>query len=277
MTRVLIIGVGLVGRRLAAGLRAEGHHVTGTTTTPDKVADLRDGCDEVLLLRGSDRAAVHAAVADADVVAVLAGPNAARSMTPEDRATHYREVLVDTAENVASAPSAAHVLALSSMAVYGDAANHLDEVTEDSPLTDSDDPSPASFRAAETAWRSIADRSCVFRCPDIFGAADPPIEEKVRMAHQFLGGSVPFAADGLFYRVHVDDVARAMRFAIDHRLTGVHNLVPEAVPETNQQVFDRISAESDLPPLEYRGEIKGPAVPISAARLAATGFVLPTS
>jgi nucleoside-diphosphate-sugar epimerase len=100
--KVLVIGCGLVGTPLARRLRADGHHVTGTTTTPDKVEALRaDACDEVLVLRGTDAEAVAAAVGAADAVIVTAGPSAQRSMTPEDRAVHYREVLADTARNVA--------------------------------------------------------------------------------------------------------------------------------------------------------------------------------
>ncbi len=267
---VLVIGCGLVGSNLARSLRAAGHTVTGTTTTPAKVEGLRTICDEVLVLRGSDRDAVHAAVADADAVAVCAGPSAQRSMTPEDRAQHYQEVLVDTARNVASAPGDAHLVVLSSNAVYGSAADHLDQVTEDAPLSDSADPSPASFRALEDAYD--LERTCIFRCPDIHGPEDLPIEQKVALAHEHLGGSVPFSADGRFYRMHVDEIARAVEFAIEQRLVGVHNLVGDDLPPTNQERFDAIAAEQGLSPLTYRGEIEGPAVRISNAKLHAAGF-----
>ena len=48
--RVLIVGCGLVGKELARQLRADGHHVIGTTTTPGKVAALQEVCDEVAVL-----------------------------------------------------------------------------------------------------------------------------------------------------------------------------------------------------------------------------------
>jgi nucleoside-diphosphate-sugar epimerase len=271
---VLVIGAGLVGTEVGARLRALGHQVAGTTTTPGKVDGLREQFDEVLVLRGSDREAVRAAMAGRDAVVVAAGPNAQRAMTPEDRAATYREILVETAESVVAAGGSPYVVALSSLSVYGDAANHLPEVAEDSPVTDSTDPSPTMFLAMERVYLDAAgDRAVVFRCGDIFGAGDPPVEAKIAMAHQYLGGSVPFSADALFYRLAVEDAADAIVHALESRITGVHNLTHAEVPPTNEALFDAISAAQDLPALVYRDEIAAPTRPISVARLAASGFV----
>ena len=50
---IFILGMGHVGKALAARLRAEGHRVTGSTTTPDKVSELEQHADKVVVLRGS--------------------------------------------------------------------------------------------------------------------------------------------------------------------------------------------------------------------------------
>jgi len=214
-----------------------------------------------------------------DAVVVAAGPNAQRAMTPEDRAASYREILVDTAESVVAAGGAPYVVALSSLSVYGNAADHLPEVTEDAPVTDSTDPSPTMFLAMEEVYLTppdeggAGDRAVVFRCGDIFGAGDPPIEAKIAMAHQYLGGSVPFSADALFYRLAVEDAADAIVHALEARITGVHNLTHAEVPPTNRSLFDAVSAAQGLPALVYRDEIAAPTRPISVARLAESGFV----
>ena len=270
--RVLILGAGLVGTELARDLRTAGHTVVGTTTTESKVESLREVCDEVHVLRGVDTELVAAAAAGADAVVVAAGPNAQRAMTADERAASYHDVLVATAESVVAAKPP-YVIALSSLSVYGDASDHLREVTEDSPVTDSTDASPTKFLQMERTYlEALPGQVCVFRCADIYGAGDPPIEVKVKMAHDYLKGSVPFDADALFYRVNVVDVVGAIEHALDKRITGVFNLTHDGVPATNGERFDAISAAQGLPPLEYRGELKSPAAPVSVAALAATGF-----
>jgi nucleoside-diphosphate-sugar epimerase len=273
--RVLIIGCGLVGKQLAKRLRAERHHVIGTTTTPAKVQALSEVCSEVKALRGSDREKVHAAAKGVDAIAVCAGPAAQQAMTPAQRKATYHEVLVETALSAATAPIDGPVIALSSLSVYGDAANHLDIIDEDAPLTTADDASPTCFQAAERAYREHAgDRACIFRCSDIMGAEDPPIEDKIRMAHQLLKGSVPFHDQALFYRVHTDDVVGAIKFAIDTKLTGTFNLTHEQVPPGNKTFFDAICEAIELPPLTFRNELLAPTKPVSTARLRAAGYTI---
>ena len=252
-----------------------GHRVTGTTTTPEKVDGLREAFDDVRVLQGTDTAAVAQAVAGAAGVMVTAGPSAARAMSREDRQATYRDVLVGTAESVVAAGGSGRLVMLSSLTVYGDAADDLVVVDEDAPVTGSDDPSPANFLAAERVYLDGAgDRTCILRCADIYGAADPPIETKVRMAHEMMGGSVPFRGDAPFYRVHVLDVVRAAMFALEQNLTGVFNLTHAGVPATNRELFDSIGADLGFGPLEFRDEIAAPARPISTERLRAAGFEL---
>ncbi len=273
--RILIIGCGLVGTELARRLRAEGHQVVGTTTTTAKVAALEEVCDDVAVLVGSDRVAVHAAAAGADAVVVAAGPAAAQAMTVEQRERTYRRVLVDTAESVSTIPGTPHVVMLSSLSVYGDAANHLDVIDESSPLTTSSDPSPARFQEAERTYReACGDRLTIFRCADITGGDDPPIADKLRMAHQVLAGSVPFHDEALFYRVHMLDVVAAAKYAIDHRLVGTFNLTHAEVPPAMQPFFDALCALDGLPPLTYRNELRAPTKPVSVNALLSTGFRL---
>lgn len=275
MSWYTVIGSGLVGAELGHRLRMAGHRVTGTTTTPEKVDGLREAFDDVRVLRGTDAAAVSQAVAGAAGVVVTAGPSAARAMSREDRQATYRDVLVGTAESVVAAGGTGRLVMLSSLTVYGDAADHLDVVDEDAPVTDSTDPSPANFLAAERVYLDGAgDRTCILRCADIYGAADPPIETKVKMAHEVMAGSVPFRGDAPFYRVHVLDVVRAAMFALEQNLTGVFNLTHPGVPATNRELFDSIGADLGFGPLEFRDEIAAPARPISAERLRAAGFEL---
>ena len=271
--KVLVIGAGFVGSAAARQLVDLGHDVTVTATSAEKVATLRESFPRAVVLRGSEEETVREAVAGQDVVVVTAGPSAQGSMTPEGRAKTYRDVLVRTAENVvAAAGPQTRLVALSSLSVYGDAANHLEVIDESAPVTTSADPSPSNFLAMEQVYASTGDRATIFRCGDIFGPGDPPIAEKVAMAHQFLGGSVPFSGDALLYRLHVDDAAEAVVHAVHHDISGIFNLTHAQVPPTNAKLFDRLSAEQGLPALQYRDEIASPSAPISVEKLRASGF-----
>ena len=271
--RVLVLGAGLVGRQLAAQLTDQGHEVVATTTTPEKVSSLREVAAQVHVLRGIDTDAVAKAAAGADAVVVCAGPDARRAMSAGERAETYDEVLVQTARSVvAGAPKSARVIALSSLSVYGDAADGLEKVAEDAPLTTAADASPQKFQEMERTYLARPP-SVVFRCADIFGGQDPPILDKVLFAHTVLGGSVPFTGDALFYRVHVDDVIAAIEHALTHDLNGVFNLTHAEVPATNRERFDAIGQLAGFGPLTYRDELKSPARPVSVDRLADAGFV----
>lgn len=276
--RLLVIGAGFVGTELGRRFVAEGHEVIGTTTTESKVAALSAIFTSVAVLRGSDAAAVAAAAAGVDAVVIAAGPSAARAMSAEDRAATYRDVLVATANGVSAGVLAAGVtgpvIALSSLSVYGSAADALAEVDESAPLTANPDASPQSFQQMEQIYRStLGSQACIFRCADIYGGEDPPIEAKVKMAHDYLGGSVPFRGAALFYRVNVEDVLEAISFAIRTQLTGTYNLTHAEVPASNEERFNSIGAGIGLPPLVFRDEIEAPASPISVAALASAGFV----
>lgn len=273
--RVLVVGCGLVGKELARQLRADGHTVVGTTTTEAKVSTLEAFCDDVAVLTGADTEKVHAAAQGADAIVVTAGPAAAQAMTVEQRQRTYRQVLVDTAESVASVPGNPHIVMLSSLSVYGDAANHLDVIDESSPLSTSDDPSPAMFQEAERTYRdAVGDRLTVFRCADITGGEDPPIIDKLRMAHQVLGGSVPFHDEALFYRVHMLDVVDAIKYALDNNVVGTYNLTHAEVPPAMQPYFDALCTLDGMPVLTYRNELHAPTKPVSVDALLGTGFTL---
>lgn len=100
---VFIMGMGHVGKALAARLRAAGHQVTGSTTTASRVEELEAFADKVVVLRGAESDKVQAAAAGCDVIIVTVAPNVKNTRTIEERHEHYADVLVQSCISAAAA------------------------------------------------------------------------------------------------------------------------------------------------------------------------------
>ena len=94
--RLLVMGLGNIGRELSTRLRDAGHYVVGTTTTEAKVEALSEIVDEVAVLYGHEADKLKAAAEGCDCIVVTVAPNAQKSRTPEEREAQYRQVLVDS-------------------------------------------------------------------------------------------------------------------------------------------------------------------------------------
>ncbi|MFG2248224.1 NAD-dependent epimerase/dehydratase family protein [Spirillospora sp. NPDC048823] len=267
--RYLIIGCGHIGTELARRWTSAGHHVVGTTTSPGRVAELGQICSGVAVLRGADREAVARAADGADAVVLTVSPRLQRSFDAAQRVAEYADTLTASARTAVAAHP--RVVFTSSSSVYGAGDGAL--LDEEAPTTADTDASPRNFVAAEQAVLS-SPRGAVVRIPDVYGHPDDiDYPTRVKFAHDVLGGSVPFSADALLYRIDYRDAAAALDFVVTRELTGVYNAVPdETVPPTNAAAFGEICETANLPALTYRGEIKTPSVPVTSAKLRTAGF-----
>ena len=269
--RILILGLGNIGLALAERLRESGHTVIGTTTTPARVDELQRRVDRVEVLYGHERDKVAAAADGCDVVVVTVAPNVQQSRTVAEREQHYREVLVDSAENAVAACS--RVVFASSFSVYGNGGDGTEPIDEDTPYTSKDEPSCRYYQQAEQAVLSSAS-GCVLRFPDMYGApGDLSYPDRVRMCHEYMNGNAVFSADAPLYCIHYLDVVAAIEHAISAELRGAYNVCDnDHTPYTNRQVFDAICDANALPRLNFLGQISAPLRKISAARIYATGY-----
>lgn len=268
---ILIIGLGNIGRELGMQLRAAGHHVTGTTTTEAKVEALSEFVDEVAVLYGHDADKVAAAAKDCDVIIVTVAPDVQKSRTPEEREANYRQVLVSSCESASAA--APRVIFASSFSVYGDGGSGTDDIAENTPCSNDEEPSSKYYQMAEQVVLS-SDKASVLRYPDMYGAeGDLSYPQRVRMCHDYMGGKAIFSADALLYSIHYLDVVDSIVHAVEHDLRGVYNVCDnENLPHTNREVFDAICVQEGIPRLEFLDQILAPTRRISADRIYATGF-----
>ena len=215
---IFILGMGHVGKALAANLRASGHTITGSTTTAEKVAELQEHADEVVVLRGSETEKLVAAASGCDVIVVTVAPNVKNTRTVEERHKHYADVLV---ASCASARQACErVIFLSSFSVYGDGGAGDEPVSETTATSNSEEPSSRYYQEAEQQVLSNAG-GCVLRFPDMYGApGDLTFEQRVAMCHEYFGGKAIFSADAPLYAIHFEDVVNAVVHALEQQLQG---------------------------------------------------------
>jgi nucleoside-diphosphate-sugar epimerase len=269
--KILIMGTGHVGKALAWRLRLDGHSVTGTTTTPEKVEALQQDLDQVLVLKGAEADQVAAAARAHDAVVITVAPNWKTANTPEEREQQYREVLVESCRNAAAA--CPRVIFCSSFSVYGDGGEGHSAIDENTPTGNHEEPSSKYYQQAEQATLAAGD-GCVLRFPDMYGApGDMTYPERVRASHQYFGGKTIFGEAPPLYAIHVDDVVRAIHHVISAKLGGIFNVCDnDNIPYSNRQVFDAICAEEGLEPLVFLNQIKAPLRKISAQKLYDSGY-----
>lgn len=266
-----ILGLGHIGKALAQALKAQGHQVSGSTTTPDKVAALSALVDQVHVLKGEEQDKLAAAAAGCDLIIVTVAPNVRQTRSKEEREQHYRQVLQLSCEHAAAV--CPRVIFLSSFSVYGDGGEGSAPISELTPTANHDEPSSKYYQTAERAVLQHAS-GCVLRYPDMYGApGDMDFPTRVKMALEYFAGKAVFSADAPLYAIHFEDVVASVLHVVKHDLSGIFNVCDnEKVPYSNQQVFDAICREHGWQPLEFLGQIKAPNRKISAEKIYATGF-----
>ncbi len=273
MSKLLIIGLGHVGKALAQRMRSDGVRVIGTTTTPSKVEALQAHADEVHVVRGSDAARIREIAAGCDAIVTTVAPNVRQARNREEREATYRDALVASCESAAAAHP--RVVFLSSFSVYGDGGPGTGPITEETPVGNAIEPSARYYSEAERVVLASG-QGCVLRLPDIYGApGDMSYAQRVKLAHEIMGGKGPFSADALLYIIHFQDVVAAAQHALRKQLVGIYNVCDnDALPRTNAEVFNTLCERHGLPLLEFLGQIKAPTRKISAQKLYDTGFRL---
>ena len=240
--RLFIFGFGFCAEALARPLLAEGWRVAGTTRSPDKAARMR---------------ALGVAVFPFDRPTPLADPEAALAGT-----THLlASVPPDPAGEPVLDAHAAHIAAarigwigyLSTTGVYGDRGGAwVDETAE---------PAPSSERSArrvqaEAGWRALG--AHVFRLPGIYGPGRSAVDQ-LRA-----GTAKRIDKPGqVFSRIHVEDVAGAVRASMARPDPGAVYNVADDAPAASHEVVAHAAELLGLPP--------PPLVPHAEAGLSAMG------
>jgi nucleoside-diphosphate-sugar epimerase len=271
--KIAIVGAAYTGLATARYLRRQGHQVSVSTTRAERRDELAAVADRVIVMKGSDAAAMQALIAGAEAVVLsMAGGLGVKDGKPYMDPVAYRDAYVGTAEGLAAALRGGrgplrHIVFCSSLNAYGDA-HGASPVTED---TAPNAASPAAQVFIETEQRLAALASpplkvCNYRTGTIYG---PGREHRAELAH-IAGKPIPFDGRSDAMLVHRDDVVRAIVFAIERGLEGLYNLFND-IADDKERFFARVCAREGLAPVTWLGVVKGPRG-VSNAKIKAAGF-----
>jgi len=234
--RVFVAGAaGAIGRQLLPQLRAQGHSVTATTRTPDKLSLLRELGAAPVVVDGLDAVAVGEAVARAEPDAVI---HEMTALTGSTDLRHFDKTFAVTnrlrtagTDHLLAAAAAAGVRRFIAQSYTGwsNCRTGTPVKTEDDPL----DPHPpaaqrqtlAGIRHVEAAVLAAATmHPIVLRYGSLYGpGASDEIIAVIRKRR------LPVIGDGagIWSFLHVHDAASATVAALDHGEPGVYNVVDD--------------------------------------------------
>ena len=241
--RYFLFGAGYSA--LAFARLLEGRPVAGTTRSPDRFAALEAAGVEPLLFDGAALShAVRERLAETTHVVVSAAPTAAGD-----------PVLGTAAETIRTAMPALRWMGyLSTVGIYGDHGGAwVDEESECRPVS----PRSRERLDAERAWQALgAERGvpvAVLRLSGIYGPGQNAL------ANLAAGTARRLVKPGqVFNRIHVDDIAGALRHLAATDLGGVFNVTDDEPAPAQDVVLFAAGLMGVAPP---------PEIPFEAAQL----------
>jgi nucleoside-diphosphate-sugar epimerase len=269
---ITILGCGYVGSALASCWEAQGHNVTGTTTSKDKIKTLSQLVSTAVVVKGNDGAAIDSLLENQHTLVVSAAPSGSREA---DEAT-YAATYITTAKNLVKAldqhSDLKQAIYLSSCSVYGDRQGEW--VAEDAKINPSDHKSQVIYESEQIILQAATERQkvCVLRLGGIYG----PDRELVSMFGGLAGMTIPGKGDRFINWIHRDDILGAIEFARLNQLNGIYNLVDDSQLTVREQV-SLICTRYNLPPVQWdaaKPSVQRKSLQVSNHKLKATGYNL---
>ncbi len=231
--RVFVTGAtGALGQHLVPRLVAAGHQVTATTTTPGKVARLREAGAEPVVLDGLDREAVIAAVLAAAPEVILHEMTALAELkslrNPDKLFAVTNELRAKGTDNLLAAAKRAGTRRVIAQGYAGAGPDK-----RSGGLKTEEDPSdwrpirsfvqaPAAIRHVEEAVPQGAPEGIVLRYGGFYGpgASDVLLEMLRKRQVPVVGGGT-----GVWSFVEITDAAAATLAAVERGAPGLYNVV----------------------------------------------------
>ena len=262
--KIAIIGAAYTGLAAAEYLKSKGHTISVTTTNEARVEQLAAVADRVVVMKGSDREKMRELLTDQDAVLMtVAGGMVERDGKYVMDLDLYRDAYVGTAESLVesldAAPGLQQIVFTGSWSAYGNAGG-ADFVNEDTPATPASPFAQVYIDTENLLFGAATEqlKVCVYRTGTIYGPQVGFVPRGLEaQTLPMAGATVPFDGNAPAAIVHRDDVVRALEFALDKELSGLHNLIND-ITDTKEVFFGRMIEAAGKDPINWVGAGTGP-------------------
>jgi nucleoside-diphosphate-sugar epimerase len=240
LDKIAIIGCGYVGTAASQYWYKQGHSVTVTTTTQERVAQLEEIATKVVVMKGEDSQAVKSLLQDRDIVVLSIAPISNKQVDAEE----YRETYIPTAKNLVAAlkenNSVKQLIYLSSVSVYGN--KNGEWVDETSSVDTESEYNQVLCETEQLLLNAASDvKISILRMGGIYG----PKRELIKRFAKLAGKKMPGSGETFTSWIHLDDIVSALDFLSQRRLGGIYNLVND-FNMTIHELSDEICQRADL-------------------------------
>ncbi|NEO51733.1 MAG: SDR family oxidoreductase [Okeania sp. SIO3B5] len=243
--KIAIIGCGYVGTKVAKLWSQNGHQVTVTTTTPEKVSELENVAQQVVVMKGNDPQAMQDVLQNQEMVLLSVGFRSHIGM-------EYKQTYLETAQTLVATlkktPNIQQIIYTGSYSVYGD--KNGEWIDENSPVTPASENGNILHETEQVLLSASTpqQRVCLLRLGGIYG----PGRELIKIFSRWAGKTRPGTGDDVTNWIHLDDIVGAVEFARDRQLQGIYNLVND-VPMKGKELLDSLHKYQGLEKVSWDG------------------------
>lgn len=266
---IAIVGCGYVGTAVARHWHQNnGDRITATTTTEERVSELEQVAQRVVVVKGDDETALKSVVGDRDLILLSVAP------TRPLGANSYEETYLRTAKNLVKAlqqaPTVKQLIYTGSYSVYGDKNGAW--VDEESPLTPANQNGEILAQTEQVLLAASSEdlKVCILRLGGIYG----PGRELTKIFSRAFGTTRAGTGEDFTNWIHLDDIVGAVDFAAVQQLQGIYNLVNKE-PQLNRDLLDRLSEKYNLPKVMWNPserEVRSYNSRVSNQKIEAAGY-----